>query len=134
MPPIEQRLTLFYYLLATPVFLLLDSALDLNLRAAFTEDWALKGGFYTFLVSCGLLVFFRPSLEALVGIGESSVSIFLLIYTFMKPLLHIDIEAVEAGGDMARAFNTEAVLNFLIVGLMLLYQFHRNVNRLRRGG
>ncbi|TNF98236.1 MAG: hypothetical protein EP297_08600 [Gammaproteobacteria bacterium] len=121
---------IIYYLVATPVFILFDWMLDFAPRTAFSDDTTVKVVYYIFLFICGFICLFNTGFSALVGIIESSVSLTLLIISFLKPIMLPDIDALEAG-EYQHAFNMQVILNFLIAGSVLIYSFHSNLHRLQ---
>jgi hypothetical protein len=119
-----------YYLIATPVFILIEWSMDFAPRTAFSDDTTIKTIYYLFLFACGFICWWSGQLSGLVGIIESSISITLLIISFVKPVILPDIDALEAG-TYEPAVNVQAVLNFLIAGSILIYSFHSNLHKLQ---
>ena len=69
---------------ATLLFVLLDSFVSINIRAAFLEPWPVaRVAYYAFAVGCWFAMRRHPRWTPLIGIGESSVSLFLLIWSVM---------------------------------------------------
>ena len=132
MPKSSVPVLIVYYLVATPIFILIDWLLDFAPRTAFSDETWVKVAYYAFLFVCGIICLLNATIAALVTIIESSVSLTLLFISFLKPIMFPDIEVLEAGG-YEHAFDMQVILNFLIVGSMLLYSFYSNIHKLQSG-
>jgi hypothetical protein len=103
-----------YYLVATPLFVLLDYAFGANIRVAFLDGHAgLRAAYYAIAIGCGVAVWRRPRWAALVGVTESGANIGLLIIgVFVAYLGMLD----DAGGPgaIANPFTPRAVVNLVI--------------------
>jgi hypothetical protein len=117
---------LVYYLGATPVFFLIDVGLDLSLRASFLESAAARVGYYVFCVACGLAVWRRPGSAPFIGLGESAVTITLLMLGFMRPILSLSGElALDTSAEIGAPVNTESIVNFVIAAGVAWWSFQR---------
>jgi hypothetical protein len=122
-----------YYLLATPVFVLLDYVVGANIRVAFLDGHpALRALYYAIAVACGAVVFARPRLAPLVGVTESAANIaFLIIGVFVAYLGMLD----DAGGpgDIANPFTQRAIVNLVISAAWGYASYVNAVTRMERG-
>lgn len=127
------RPLLAYYLGGTPLFFVLDAAWDLSVRASFLDSLSARLAYYAFCLLCGGLAWRFPRQEALVGLGESTVNIILLVVGFMAPILTV---ASDLAGDPFAAteppVTAEGVLNFIIAGTAAWWSFQRRVPGQRR--
>ncbi|MEM6575291.1 MAG: hypothetical protein AAF736_13540 [Pseudomonadota bacterium] len=110
-----------YYLL-TPLFMLLDWVLDLNLRVAGLADPGHRILYYGFLVGCTVLLWKVPQTSQLVALAESSVNFFLLIAGVMLPILgHAYLL-----DDPSYGFSGwPQLVNFLVTGTILTIVIRR---------
>lgn len=126
-----QRFLPLYYLGATPLFFLLDAGWEVSLRATFLDDPGARLAYYGFCVACGALVWLRPRHAAWVGLGESTVTITLLIVGFMSPLLNLPGELLEnPSAEIPAPFTGESIVNFAIAAGVAWWSFQRAVRQL----
>ena len=122
-----------YYLLATPLFALLDFVVGANIRVAFLDGHpALRAAYYAIAIACGAVVLARPRLAPVVGVTESVANIgFLIIGVFVAYLGMLD----DAGGpgDIANPFTQRAIVNLVISAGWGYASYTNAVRRLRRG-
>lgn len=118
-----------YYLVATPLFVVLDYAFGANVRVAFLDGHSgLRAAYYAIAIGCGVAVWRRPRWAALVGVTESGANIALLIIgVFVAYLGMLD----DAGGPgaIANPFTPHAVTNLVISAT---WGYASYVNALRR--
>lgn len=120
------RPLLAYYLGGTPLFLLLDAGWDLSVRASFFETLQARMGYYAFCLLCGLLAWRFPRRATWVGIGESAVTITLLVVGFMTPILTFTADvAADPWAPVESPVTTEGIVNFAIAGGMAWWSFQR---------
>lgn len=120
------RPLLAYYLGGTPLFFILDAAWALSVRASFFDSLSARLAYYGFCLVCGGLVWWFPARARWVGLGESAVSIVLLVVGFMAPILTV------TGALTADPFATieppvtlEGIINFMIAGTAAWWSFQR---------
>lgn len=126
------RLIALYYL-ATPAFAALDLLVGVSIRAAGLESTAWRLVYYGFVFAGWLALRYRPDWTPFVGIGESSVNLFLLILSVMGPIFAAPLIVAE-GGDPDIAFGPGRIFNFLLVGTVLIMSVHAHQRRLARRG
>lgn len=120
-----------WYYLATPVFAALDLVLGASIRAAGIPNSAGRVAYYAFALGCGILLRWRPRWAPLIGIGESSVNLFVLILSILGPLFLLPAYVAE-GGEPAFSFGLGRMVNVLLSGGVLIWSFQGNVARLGR--
>ncbi|MDH3732712.1 MAG: hypothetical protein OEU54_04225 [Gemmatimonadota bacterium] len=124
LPGTRDGLVRLYYGL-TPVFALLDLAFGVSVRAAGIPRLGWRVAYYAFALGCWLIMRRRPRWTPIVGIGESSVSLFLLIYSIMGPIFALPA-AAAGDGDIAFSFGPAAIANLLLAGSVIILSFHRH--------
>ena len=122
-----------YYLLATPVFAVLDYVAHENIRVAFLDGHpALRAVYYAVVLVCGAVVLARPRLAPVIGVTESAANIaFLIIGVFVAYLGMLD----DAGGpgDIANPFTGRAIVNLVISATWGYASYANAVRRMGRG-
>ena len=122
-----------YYLLATPLFAVLDYVAHENIRVAFLDGHpALRGVYYAIVLACGGVVLARPRLAPVVGVTESAANIaFLIIGVFVAYLGMLD----DAGGpgDITNPFTQRAIVNLVISAAWGYASYANAVRRMERG-
>ena len=114
-----------WYYAATPLFAAADLAFGLSVRAAGIADVRWRVAWYVFAVGCWLLMRRRPRWTPAIGIAESSVNLFILVYGVLGPIFALP-DAVAAGGEVALPFGPERIANLLLSGTVIILSFHRH--------
>ena len=113
------------YYWATSVFFLLDLTLGANLRAAALPQPALRYLYYVLCFGCALSCRRWPQHAGWVGMGESAVNIFLLVFSVMGPIIALP-DALLAGGDVGPLMTPAKMTNFMVSGMVLWLSFQRS--------
>lgn len=122
-----RRVTVYYA--ATVVFLLLDFALGVNIRAAFFDEFpAARLAYYAFCFACLGVVLWRPAWALVVGIAESLLSVAALTVAMMIRVLIVTDEIIEQGTGYVTG---EEILNYLIVAGMAYYFYLGGIRSLK---
>jgi hypothetical protein len=119
------RWVAIYYWL-TPAFWLIDHWFGANLRtAAFDGHPGWKTLYYLFCMSCGILLWVKPSWTRAVGVTESSLNLLVLLLGFVLPYLRL-LDRLAGGADAvdASAFTVERAMSFLLSGLICAFSFY----------
>jgi hypothetical protein len=119
------RPLLAYYFGATPLFFLLDVAWDVSVRASFFEGLGPRVAYYAFCLLCGLLARLRPARAPLVALGESAVSITLLVVTFMLPILTLPDTLLADPYATVDPPGPERIINFILAAGVAWWSFQR---------
>ena len=116
----------FYYL-ATALFLLLDLALNINVRLAFLENHpGIRAAYYAVIFTCMALIIWRPSWTVVVSGIESLAALVALILTVWLRVLAIG-DPTTAGGGFA---STEEMVNFVMTGTIAYLAYQRGIREL----
>ena len=125
----EAMLRLWYF--ATPIFALLDWGLGFTARVAAIESGLGRFFYYVACVACAVVVARWPRLSSWVALTESSVNVGLLfIATASSYFLGPDAVAAGRSPDV---MTLPRLVNFLLVGGVLIYSVQRAIWDLRPG-
>ena len=122
-----------WYYLVTPAFIVLDYAVDFNIRIAPLDATPrFKILYYGFCVVFGLVGFFRPWVSMVVAIFESSIIILLSLRSLLLPMMQVLIGASDLRGDwsLVEAFDLKMALNVVIAGTIGILAFRSNYKAL----
>ena len=114
------------YYFSTPLFMLADSLLGLDFRISGLPVPGYRVVYYGFCMLCALLLWYRPRLAPLVGMGESSVNLTILMVSVMLPILQPDLD----GNGAYQGLQGMNILNFILTGGILLAAFYTAQRRL----
>ena len=114
----------YYY--STPLFILADSLLGLDFRISGLHVPGYRFAYYGFCMLCALLLWYRPRLSPLVGMGESSVNLTILMVSVMLPIMRPNLD----GNGAYPGLQGMNLLNFLLTGGVLLAAFYTAQRRL----
>ena len=114
------------YYFSTPLFVLADSLLGLDFRISGLHATGYRLAYYGLCMLCALLLWYRPRLSPLVGMGESSVNLAILMVSIMLPILRpeIDLDGLSPG------LQGMHIINFILTGGVLLAAFYSAQHRL----
>ena len=128
--PPSNRASLFaVYYLATPLFVVADALLGVNIRIAALPDASSRGAYYLFAFACGILCRWRPRITPVVGILESSLNVLLLVLSVMLPLFELQ-ETVFTDEPWVTPFSAMSLGNFILSGAVLVASFHLHMANL----
>lgn len=113
------------YLLATPLFAVLDLGLGLPVRVATILPESGRLAYYAGVFALGLLCRVRPEATPWVGMLESASNLTLLLLSILLPIWSLP-DAVASGASGQVGLTPAGVVNALIVGLALVASFHRH--------
>ena len=120
------------YYAATVLFLALDFAFDVNVRAAFLEHApGLRLLFYVVLCGCFALILWRPAWTNVIGLVESVVTLAALIINMALRSMMIthDVFATDTG-----PVTMAEIVNFLIAGGAAYVSYITGVRALSKKG
>jgi len=124
------------YYFVTPAFILLDYVWGINVRAAVLDEMPLyKNLYYGLCILCGVIVFVRPRLSALVALAESSVILLLTLVGVFWPYVQIAMLPEEEFDAALAGFTVQRVVNLFLAGFIALvgigkgYQAFRTLRR-----
>lgn len=117
------------YYIATPLFLVLEFAFGFDLRvSSFISNPAWRIMYYLFCFGCMGIILWRPGYTIGVGILESSVN---LVFLFVGAALRwmFPFTWISEGGEeilwLDNPVTVMDVMNFVLVGTILIICFHR---------
>lgn len=120
------RPLLAYYLGGTPLFFLLDAAWDVSVRASFLDDLRARLAYYAFCLLCGMLAWRFPTRASWIGLGESAITIVLLVVSFMAPILTVaGTVAADPYAPIEAPVTAEGIVNFAIAAGAAWWSFQR---------
>ena len=114
------------YYFCTPLFVLADSLLGLDFRVSGLHAPGYRLAYYGFCMLCALLLWYRPRLSPLVGMGESSINLAILMASVMLPILRPNLDGSGAYIGLQGA----NIINFILTGGVLLAAFYSAQRRL----
>ncbi len=123
-----------WYFYITPVFILLDYFLGVNVRVSALEGMPMyKNLYYGFCILCGIIMFVFPRWSAVVAMFESSVNFFMIAFGIFVPYIRtITILADDVfGADweaLGASLNYQPIVNLVIVGSCLVLTFRKSID------
>lgn len=125
----SSRVLVLYYA-ATAVFLVLDFALDINVRLAFLEFAPLaRALYYGICFACLGLMVWRPRWTTLISAFESLVTLVALILSMAIRTMLVTDQVLETGGGY---ITYQEILNFLVTGSIAYLAWVKGLNEIRR--
>jgi hypothetical protein len=109
-----------YYLL-TPLFWLLDVAVEAPLRAAAIAPGGARRAYYLALLATGVVCWLRPRWAPFLALIEGSGTLLLLVLAILLPVWDL-AAGLEAGGPVIAL---PQVANFAIVASMTVFSIKR---------
>ena len=119
----NSRLIMYYA--ATVLFIVLDVAIDINLRVSFLDQQsAARVAYYLICFVCLGLMLWRPALAPVIAGFESLISLVALLLTVG---IRVILPMAEDGGG---AMRLEEIANFLIVGFISYFVWVKGMREL----
>jgi len=123
----------FYYYI-TPLFILLDYLGGLSVRAAVLDSMPLyKNLYYGFCICCGIGIYCRPGLSAVVALFESMVIVLMTVLSVFLPYVRCLMEAddvLNTNWDFMNAFSVPRIVNIVLSGTVGILAFHGSLRML----
>jgi len=127
-----------WYFYITPLFILLDYVLGVNVRiSALGSMPVYKNLYYGFCILCGVCMYFVPRYSAVVTLFESIINFGMIVFSIFMPyirnmiyaedILNADFKAMEA------SLNTQSIVNLLIVGSFVIMTFRTSIETIAEG-
>ena len=122
-----------WYYYATPLFILLDYFLGINVRVSALDAMPLyKYAYYGFCILCGLCMYISPRYSPVVALLESAINYVLMILLLLRPyiicLMQEDI--IGEGWQNVEALSPEQITNLLIAAVVAAYAFRASIHKL----
>lgn len=121
---VPRRLFEVFYL-ATPLFAAVDLMFGVPARAAGIPDQGWRIAYYGMLGGCWLACRYKPASAPMVGLGESSVNLLLLLMSVLLPIWNAGDQMLAGGGDITLVA-PGTWWNFAISGPMLILSIKSN--------
>lgn len=124
------------YFCITPVFILLDYFLGVNVRASALEGMPMyKNLYYGFCIFCGIIMFIFPGWSAVVAMFESAINFFMIAFGIFVPYIRtITILADDVfGADweaLGKSLDFQPIVNLVIVGSCLVLTFRTSHDKI----
>jgi len=125
---VNRRHVLLLYYAGTAVFLVLDYALDINVRLAFLESRpGLRIGYYAILIACFAAAILRPGWILVIGAVESLVTLVGLIFGMALRTMVVTDAMIETGAGLV---TPAEIANFMIAGGIAYISWSRGLQAL----
>ena len=120
-----------WYYAATLLFLLLDLALDVNIRVAFLDQLpGLRAGYYGICFACLALMLWQPAWTAIISAFESLVTLSALIISFGARVVVVSDAVLQGYGSVV---TLPEIANFLMSGSIGYIAWSRGIRELQQG-
>jgi len=123
---------LYYYI--TPLFILLDYAGGLSVRAAVLDSMPMyKNLYYGFCIFCGISMYFRPQFTAVVTLFESTIIVLMTVLSVFLPYIQFIMQTddiLNENWDIVSAFSIPRIVNLVLAGTMAIVAFHGSIDAL----
>jgi len=122
-----------WYFYITPLFILLDYILGINIRISALETMPLyKNLYYGFCILCGICMYVIPRYSAVVALLESSINIMMLVLGIFLPYIRTITALMDdvLGADftaLAESLKIQPMANLFIVGSCLILTFRKSI-------
>ena len=125
-----------FYFYITPLFILLDYILGINVRVSALEAMpTYKNLYYGFCILCGACMYIIPRYSAVVALFESSINIMMLVLgvflpyirtltALMDDVLGADFKALEG------SLKVQPMVNLFIVTSCLIFTFRASIKEI----
>ncbi|MBC8469953.1 MAG: hypothetical protein H8D56_10825 [Planctomycetes bacterium] len=122
-----------WYFYITPLFILLDHFLGINVRVSALETMPLyKNLYYGFCILCGICMYIIPRYSAVVALFESSINIIMLVLGIFLPYIRTITALMDdvLGADftaLEESLKVQPMVNLFIVGSCLILTFRKSI-------
>ncbi len=118
--------SVYYYV--TPLFVLLDYAGGISIRAAVLDSAPLyKNLYYGFCILCGVGVYALPRLTPVVALFESSINFLMTVLAIFLPYIRFITETddfLTANLPTVAGFDAPHIANIILAGGIAVLGFH----------
>ena len=122
-----------WYFYITPMFILLDYILGINIRVSALETMPLyKNLYYGFCILCGICIYIIPRYSAVVALFESSINIMMLVLGIFLPYIRTITALMDdvLGADftaLEESLKVQPMVNLFIVASCLILTFRKSI-------
>jgi hypothetical protein len=120
----QQKLVRWYYLIATPAFVLLDVVWDAPLRASFIPDARVRYAYYACCVGCGVWMWKQPALTRRIGVSEGLVNFTMTLLAIWMPMMNALDTADTAVVGLESGLDPMQPINAGISGLFTVLSYY----------
>ncbi len=118
----------YYYI--TPLFILLDYMLGINVRVNVLDSTPLyKNLYYGFCILCGVGMYIAPRYSTIVALSESTINFMMTILGLFLPYvqhLYTD-DVLSADWEVAGALGIERIVNLVLAGSVAIFVFRQSI-------
>ncbi len=122
-----------WYFYITPLFILLDYILGINVRVSALETMpTYKNLYYGFCILCGICMYIIPRYSAVVALLESSINIMMLVLDIFLPYIRTITALMDdvLGADfkaLEESLKVQPMVNLFIVAFCLILTFRTSI-------
>jgi hypothetical protein len=123
-----------WYYYATPLFILLDYLVGVNIRVAALDSMPLhKNVYYGFCIICGVCIYILPRYTLVVVLFESAINYVLMILILFLPYVRCitQDDIIGEGWQNMEALNLEHFSNILLAGVIAVFAFRASIHRVK---
>jgi hypothetical protein len=121
----------YYY--ATPLFILLDYLLGINIRVSALDTLPLhKNIYYGFCIICALSIYILPKYSPIVALIESATNSLMIIFLLFLPYARLigQDDILGEGWHAAESFSAQRISNLVLAGAVAVFALSACINRL----
>ncbi len=122
-----------WYYYATPLFILLDYFLGINVRISALDAMPLyKYAYYGFCILCGVCIYIAPRYSPIVALLESVINYVLMILLLLMPYIRclMQEDIIGEGWQNVESLSPEQITNLLIAAVVAAYAFRASIHKL----
>jgi len=122
-----------WYFYITPLFILLDYILGVNVRISALDSMPLyKNLYYGFCILCGVCMYIVPRYSAVVALLESSINFMMLVLGIFLPYIRTVMALMDdvLGADfkaLEESLKVQPMVNLAIVGSCVILTFRKSI-------
>ena len=125
-----------WYFYITPVFIVLDYFLGLNVRVAALDSMpTYKNFYYGFCVLCGVCMFIIPRYSAVVALFESAVNFMMLVLSIYLPYIRT-VTSLDVLSDdfkvLENLLKAGPMTNLIIVASCIILTFRTSIDTIAK--
>lgn len=126
------------YYTITPLFILFDYVLGINVRTVVLDSEPVyKGLYYGFCILCGVVIYLIPRLSPVVALVESIIILMMTVLSVFMPYIqaiaHMD-DILNADIQYVSILGPPYIVNLVLSGGMAAFTFHKSLKVLGISG
>jgi len=122
-----------WYYYATPLFILLDYLLGINVRVSALDSMPFyKYAYYGFCILCALCIYISPRYSPIVALFESTINVIMMALLLFIPyvLLFSDTEnMLSTDSPVVQMFTPQRIVNLGFAGFIAVFAFRASIHR-----